>query len=110
MLPPPTLAATPADPAAAPWPLLAALLLAACVPTLLALNQPPSATLLNQCLAVALWGGVAVVLPPGGLSRSLAPLLAALGVLVPAGWCLAGGVACRCRWRCWRWACWPAPH
>ena len=44
--------------------LLAALLLSASVPTLLALNQPPSATLLNQCLAVALWGGVAVVSPP----------------------------------------------
>ncbi len=28
-------------------------MLAACVPTLLAYNQPPSATLLNQCLAMA---------------------------------------------------------
>ncbi len=71
--------------------LLAALLLAASVPTLLALNQPPSATLLNQCLAVALWGGVAVASPPGRLARGLGPLLAALGVVaagvaVSSGW------------------------
>ena len=38
--------------------LLPAALLAATVPTLLAFHQPPSATLLNQCLAVALWGGL----------------------------------------------------
>ena len=71
--------------------LLAALVLAASVPTLLALNQPPSATLLNQCVAVALWGGVAVVSPPGRLARGLGPLLAALGVVavgvaVSSGW------------------------
>jgi O-antigen ligase len=85
MLTVPTPASMPADPApAAPWPLLAALLLAASAPTLLAINQPPSATLLNQCLALALWGGVAVVLPPGRVCRSLSPLLAALGVLAAA--------------------------
>jgi hypothetical protein len=45
------------------WPaLLAACVLAACLPTLLALHQPPSATLLNQCLAVALWGAVVAVM------------------------------------------------
>ena len=87
-------ASTPAsmssDPApVAAWPLLASLLLAASVPTLLAINQPPSATLLNQCLAVALWGGVAVVLPPGCVARGLGPLLAALGVV-------AAGVVVSC--------------
>ena len=35
------------------------------LPTLLALHQPPSATLLNQCLAVALWGSVVAVMAPG---------------------------------------------
>ena len=78
-------ALTPADPApVAHWPLLASSVLAAAVPTLVAFNQPPSATLLNQCLAVALWGGVAVLLPPGRWVRGTGPLLAAL-VLVAAG-------------------------
>ncbi|TXI32634.1 MAG: hypothetical protein E6Q64_01135, partial [Ottowia sp.] len=44
--------------------LLAACVLAACLPTLLALHQPPSATLLNQCLAVGLWGCLVAVLAP----------------------------------------------
>jgi hypothetical protein len=35
-----------------------ALVLAAVVPALLAFNLPPSSTMLNQCLATALWGGV----------------------------------------------------
>ena len=60
---------------------LPAALLGATVPTLLAYNQPPSATLLNQCLAVALWGGVAMALPAGRLLRSAWPLLAALGLM-----------------------------
>ena len=82
---------TPAAPApVAAGPLLAALLLAASVPTLLAFHQPPSATLLNQCLAVALWGGVVVVLPPGRMRRSGGPLLAALGVLA-AGVAVSSG-------------------
>ena len=54
-----------------PW-LLPAMLLAATVPTLLALHQPPSVTLLNQCLAVALWGGVAMVLAPARVPRATA--------------------------------------
>ena len=60
---------------------LPAALLAASVPTLLAYNQPPSATLLNQCVAVALWGGVAMALPAGRWVRSVWPLLAALGLM-----------------------------
>ena len=63
---------------------LPAALLAATVPTVLAYNQPPSATLLNQCLAVALWGGVAMALPAGRLLRSAWPLLAALGLMALA--------------------------
>jgi len=59
--------------------LLPALLLAATVPTLLAFHQPPSSTLLNQCLAVALWGGVAALLAPGGVVRAVWSPLAALG-------------------------------
>ena len=61
-----------------------ATVLAATVPTLLAYNQPPSATLLNQCLAVALWGGVVMVLPPRSVPRSSGPLLAALALMVAA--------------------------
>ena len=90
-----TPAATPAETApAAHWPLLAATLLAATVPTLAAFNQPPSATLLNQCLAVALWGGVAVLLPPGRWVRGLGPLLAALAVVAAGAlWsCVWGGL------------------
>ncbi len=34
------------------------LVLAAVVPALLAFNLPPSSTMLNQCLAVGLWGGL----------------------------------------------------
>ena len=63
---------------------LPAALLAATVPTLLAYNQPPSATLLNQCVAVALWGGVAMALPAGRWVRSAWPLLAALGLMACA--------------------------
>ena len=64
--------AHPVSPAASATPTLAgtllvwaALLLAATVPTLLAFHQPPSSTVLNQCVAVALWGGVAMVVPQG---------------------------------------------
>ena len=80
-------AAYPATRAAAaslpPW-LLLATLLAATIPTLLAYHQPPSATLLNQCLAVALWGMVAALLAPARLHRSTGPLLAALAVVAAA--------------------------
>jgi len=61
---------------------IAALALACTVPTLLAYNQPPSATLLNQCVAVALWGGVAWVLAPTRWPQGAGSLLAALGVLL----------------------------
>ena len=66
---------------ALPW---LALLLAATIPTLLAFHQPPSSTVLNQCVAVALWGGVAMVLPPAGLPRSTWAVQAALAVMVLA--------------------------
>ena len=68
-----------------------ALLLACTAPTLLAFNQPPSATLLNQCLAVALWGGVALVLAPSRWPQGSGWLLAALG-LVMAGVAVSWGV------------------
>ena len=71
------LAAPPALPALALW----ALLLACSVPTLLAYNQPPSATLLNQCMAVALWGGVALALAPAAWPGGTGWLLAALAVV-----------------------------
>ena len=64
--------------------LLPAALLAATVPTLLAFHQPPSATLLNQCLAVALWGGLVAVLAPRRLIPQTAPLLAALALVAAA--------------------------
>ena len=63
-----------------PW-LLLATLLAASIPTLLAYHQPPSATLLNQCLAVALWGVVEAPLAPARWCRATGPLLAALAAL-----------------------------
>ena len=66
-----------------------AFMLACIVPTLLAYNQPPSATLLNQCLAVALWGGVALVLAPSRWPQRTGWLLAALGVVM-------AGVAVSC--------------
>ena len=63
---------------------LIAAVLAATIPTLLAYHQPPSATLLNQCLAVALWGAVAALLAPARLHRSTGPLLAALTLVATA--------------------------
>ena len=77
----------PTPPTAVPvgttWPaLLAASLLAASVPTQLAFHQPPSATLLNQCLAVALWGLVVAVMAPRlAPTRGSLPVLAALGLM-----------------------------
>ena len=65
--------------------LLAATLLASCVPTLLAYNQPPSATLLNQCVAVALWGGVVMVMPLATTRRLGATIAALLGALAIVG-------------------------
>ena len=63
---------------------LIAAVLAATIPTLLAYHQPPSATLLNQCLAVALWGAVVALLAPARLHRSTGPLLAALALVATA--------------------------
>ena len=65
---------------------LPAALLACFVPTMLAYGQPPSATLLNQCVAVALWGGVAMTLPLRGAGRGLwASIAALLGALAIVG-------------------------
>jgi O-antigen ligase len=74
----------PLDPA-----LLLATLVASCAPTLLAYNRPPSATALNQCLAVALWGVVAAmnftaVEAPAKHWRQVGPLLGALGLIAAA--------------------------
>lgn len=65
-----------------PAPLLSCLL-AATLPTLVALHQPPSATLLNQCLAVGLWGCLVAVLAPrlGDGLRGAGMLLAALALV-----------------------------
>ena len=52
-------------------------LLTAAAP-LLAYNQPPSSTLLNQCLALGLWGAFVLALAPGRLSLQGWPLQAAL--------------------------------
>jgi hypothetical protein len=65
---------------------LPAALLACVVPTMLAYNQPPSSTLLNQCVAVALWGGVVMTLPMRGAGRGLwASIAALLGALAIVG-------------------------
>lgn len=64
--------------------LLTAALLAAVVPVLLAFHQPPSATLLNQCLAVALWGGLVVAIAPRRLAPAALPLLGALALVAAA--------------------------
>jgi O-antigen ligase len=52
--------------------------LAACAPALLAFNLPPSATMLNQCVAVAVWGGWVLVIGPGWRSAGALTLLGAL--------------------------------
>jgi hypothetical protein len=49
--------------------------LATAIAPLLAYNLPPSPTLLNQCLAVALWGGFVLVAAPVGGARDVRPLL-----------------------------------
>lgn len=69
-------------------------LLACCVPTLLAYNPPPSPIVLNQCLAVALWGGVAAMTSttvdvPRRYWAQIAVLMSALGAIgaaVVASW------------------------
>ena len=78
--------------------------LAASAPALLAYNLPPSATFLNQALAIIGWGVVAVLLADqvnaGVPLRRLAPLLASLVLLALAalgsGWwgTLPHGLSC----------------
>lgn len=56
-------------------------------PCLLALNRPPSPTLLNQCLALGLWGSSFAALalrPIAGSWRDLWPLFGALALLLVA--------------------------
>lgn len=60
---------------------VAIITLACAAPALLAHNLPPSPTLLNQCLALALWGAVVLVLPPT-LASGTRVLLTALGLLI----------------------------
>ncbi len=55
---------------------------AAAAPTLLAYNDAPSPTFLNQALALGLWGVFAAATQPAWPSRSAAPLLAALALLM----------------------------
>lgn len=67
--------------------MLSAALLAVAVPSLLAYSLSPSATLINQCLAVALWGGFALLLPASQLGPALRrawPLAAVLVLLAAA--------------------------
>ncbi|MBP6902670.1 MAG: O-antigen ligase C-terminal domain-containing protein [Burkholderiaceae bacterium] len=75
---------TPSTPRLAALPLWLAAMLACCAPTLLAYNAPPSATLLNQCVAVAGWGVFVIVLAPERLRRSAWPLLAAMAAVAAA--------------------------
>ena len=96
-----------ADPQREPL-LLAAAVLAAAAPSLLAYNVSPSPTFLNQALALACWGGFALLLAGGqpalpwlGASRKAWPLQAALALLalaaaasgtlgpLPSGLCLS---------------------
>lgn len=66
------------------YPLVAAVL-AATAPTLLAYNLPPSATVLNQCLAVSLWGSfILAIRPAPGVWRTLALWGALLGLAAGA--------------------------
>ena len=72
--------------------MLFALLAAACSPSLLAYNISPSPTLLNQLLALALWGAVAAAgariaeacIPLRQVMRDAGSLLAALAALMVA--------------------------
>ncbi len=71
--------------------ILAAAVLAAAVPSLLAYNVSPSPTFLNQALAFGLWGGFALLLAAGqrtlpgfAASRHAVPVQAALA-LIAAG-------------------------
>lgn len=63
-------------------PLKAAFVLAVAMPSLLAFNLPPSPTLLNQCLGIALWGGVVWSL--GAMRRPMAALRDAWAMVAAA--------------------------
>ena len=65
------------------WPLIAAALVCA-LPPLLAYNQAPSPTLMNQCLAMGAWGGFVVALAPSWRLRPAWALHAALAALAAA--------------------------
>jgi O-antigen ligase len=79
--------------------ILAAALLAAAAPSLLAYNVSPSPTFLNQALAFGLWGGFALLLAAGqaplpgfAASREAAPVQAALALIAAsAAWSGTGG-------------------
>jgi len=95
-------------PPALDLPVALAGLLACAVPPLLAYGLPPSATLLAQCVTVALWGVWALWVPANGLYGGTLPLLAALqllglgivasftvgGLPVSLGWSALGLVLC----------------
>lgn len=71
---------------------LAAIATAVLLPTLLAYNQTPAATLYNQLLALSAWGGVLwLARPAGGLRLAAGPALLALAGLA---WAMvaAGGL------------------
>lgn len=73
--------------------ILIAACLAAVAPPLLAYNLPPSSTLINQCLAVALWGGFVLALAPARWSWQAMALHAALSLVALsawASWCFGG--------------------
>jgi len=61
-----------------------AALLAGALPPLLAYNLSPSPTLINQCLAVALWGGFVAVTAPGFQPVRGRALFTAMGLMMLA--------------------------
>jgi O-antigen ligase len=63
---------------ARPW----VAIVAAAAPSLLAYNESPSPTFLNQALAFALWAGFVLATAPARSCRGSRALLAALGLLV----------------------------
>jgi hypothetical protein len=67
-------------------------LVAGALPPLLAVNLSPSATMLNQCAALALWGWWVAVLAPNRLPRAAWPLAAALVLVALAAlWSMTAG-------------------
>ena len=68
-----------------------ALVMATVLPTVLALNVPPSPTLLNQCLAIACWGVVVTLIgqltsvPARAFVVEAWPVVAAIGLLLVCG-------------------------